>query len=102
MELTAEKEGRRFNMQSDDSNRVSGAGLDESQAPPPLDLSMLLGVYRAMVTARQVDWHEADFVRRGEAFFHIPGVGHEPIAALGPHLTVDDWIAAHLRTGASL
>ena len=64
--------------------------------------SDLLNVYRAMVTARIVDRQQADFVRRGDAFFHIPGEGHEPIAALGPHLTPQDWIAAHYRDKALL
>lgn len=70
-----------------------GAGDEQSQ---------LLAVYRAMVTARCVDRHQADLVRRGDAYFHIPGEGHEPIAALGPHLTPDDWLAAHYRDKALL
>jgi|KBSSwiStaDraftv2_1062776.scaffolds.fasta_scaffold07261_6 2-oxoisovalerate dehydrogenase E1 component len=61
-----------------------------------------LGIYRAMVTARCIDRHQAEFVRRGEAFFHIPGEGHETIAALGPHLNDEDWIAAHYRDKALL
>ena len=66
------------------------------------DRAALLDVYRSMVTARLVDRQQADLVRRGEAYFHIPGEGHEPVAALGPHLTTDDWIAAHYRDKALL
>lgn len=66
------------------------------------DRAALLDVYRSMVTARLVDRQQVDLARRGEAYFHIPGEGHEPVAALGPHLTTDDWIAAHYRDKALL
>ncbi len=62
----------------------------------------LIPVYRAMLTARLIDRCQAAFVRRGEAFFHIPGEGHEAIAALGPHLSETDWLACHYRDKALL
>lgn len=62
----------------------------------------LVGMYRAMLAARLVDNAEAEFVRRGEAFFHISGEGHESLAALAPHLREEDWLACHYRDKALL
>ena len=59
-------------------------------------------MYRAMLAARLVDTFEAEFVRRGEAFFHISGEGHESLAALAPHLREEDWLACHYRDKALL
>jgi 2-oxoisovalerate dehydrogenase E1 component len=86
---------------------IAGAWSDTNTFQPNqygenIDRSRLLDVYRAMVTARIVDRYQADFIRRGDATFHIPGDGHEPIAALGPYLTPQDWIAAHYRDKALL
>ncbi|HTM03592.1 MAG TPA: thiamine pyrophosphate-dependent enzyme [Vicinamibacterales bacterium] len=60
----------------------------------------LLRVYRAMLTARLVDEQQALLVASGEGFFHIPGGGHEAIAALGPHLKQTDWLGCHYRDKA--
>jgi 2-oxoisovalerate dehydrogenase E1 component len=60
----------------------------------------LLGLYRAMLTAREVDRHERELTNRGEAFFHASGAGHEGSVALVPHLTSDDWLHCHYRDKA--
>lgn len=65
-------------------------------------LATLVELYRCMRTARAVDALEQDFARRGEAFFHVSGAGHEPAAALWPHLIEQDWLQAHYRDKALL
>lgn len=67
-----------------------------------MDVNTLLGVYRAMRLARQVDMLEREMVRRGEAFFHVPGMGHESTAFLAPLLIADDWLLPHYRDKALL
>lgn len=59
-------------------------------------------VYRSMVLAREVDRIQDGLVKRSEAFFHIPGSGHESIAALAEFLTPSDWLACHYRDKALL
>ncbi len=61
-----------------------------------------LPVYRAMATARAIDRVEAALVRRGEAFFHVSGAGHEAVASLAAHLTEHDWLHCHYRDKALL
>ena len=62
----------------------------------------LLTLYRAMITARQVDKVEQELTQRGEAFFHVAGAGHEASAALAAHLTSADWLHCHYRDKALL
>ena len=62
----------------------------------------LLSVYRAMVTAREIDQREQSLVSQGRAFFHVSGAGHEGTAALAPHLTEMDWLHCHYRDKALL
>jgi 2-oxoisovalerate dehydrogenase E1 component len=62
----------------------------------------LLTIYRAMLTARQIDKVSQEITQRGEAFFHLSGAGHEASAALAPHLTGDDWLHCHYRDQALL
>lgn len=61
---------------------------------------LFLDLYRAMLTAREVDLLEDAIVKRGDAFFHVSGAGHEAIAALNPHLTANDWLHCHYRDKA--
>lgn len=61
-----------------------------------------LRLYRSFVAAREIDRLEAELVRRGEAFFHVSGAGHETSAALAPHLTPHDWLHCHYRDKALL
>ena len=61
------------------------------------DLSIFKKVWRHMLTSRELDLLEQDFVHRGEAFFHVSGSGHENIAFLHPHLVADDYLSAHYR-----
>lgn len=55
-----------------------------------------------MLTARRIDQVEREITNRGEAFFTVPGTGHEAIAALNLHLTPDDWLHCHYRDRALL
>ena len=61
-----------------------------------------LQIYRAMVTAREIDRLEVELVHRGEASFHVSGSGHEGVAILAGLLTDDDWLHSHYRDKAFL
>lgn len=65
-----------------------------------MDMSRLLAIYRAAVTAREIDRVAQELTSRGEAFFHVSGAGHEASAALAPHLIRDDWLHCHYRDKA--
>ncbi len=67
-----------------------------------MDEKQLLDLYRAMLTAREIDRVELELTNRGEAFFHVAGAGHEAAVALVPHLTADDWLHCHYRDKALL
>lgn len=62
-----------------------------------LDLVSAKWIYRSIRAAREIDILEYDFVRRGEAFFHVSGAGHENIAFLFPHLIASDLLHCHYR-----
>ena len=59
-------------------------------------------VYRAMLTAREVDRVESELVRQGQAYFHVSAAGHEALAVLADYLTHDDWLHLHYRDKALL
>ncbi|MFO7903098.1 MAG: beta-ketoacyl-ACP synthase 3 [Pirellulaceae bacterium] len=65
-----------------------------------LDSKQLLTLYRAMVTARQIDKLEQELTSRGEAFFHVSGAGHEGTAVLASLLHGEDWLSCHYRDKA--
>ena len=65
-----------------------------------MDANKLIEVYRAMVTAREIDRMEQELTSRGEAFFHVSGAGHEGLAGLALHLTDEDWLHCHYRDKA--
>jgi 2-oxoisovalerate dehydrogenase E1 component len=65
-----------------------------------MDDSQQLALYRAMYAARCIDRLEEELTRRGEAFFHVSGAGHEATAALALHLIGDDWLHCHYRDKA--
>jgi len=67
---------------------------------PQITENQLLLLYRSMRTARELDRLEEEIVRRGEAFFHVSGAGHEATAALALHLTEQDWLHCHYRDKA--
>lgn len=67
-----------------------------------MDVKTLFDLYFAMQAARRVDQVEQEMVRRGEAFFHVSGAGHEGLAALAPHLIPEDWLHCHYRDRALL
>ena len=65
-----------------------------------LPADQLAFLYRSMLTARVIDRIEEEVTRRGEAFFHVSGAGHEASAVLALHLTDDDWLHCHYRDKA--
>ena len=65
-----------------------------------MDLEQVTELYRYMLTARNVDELEEQAVRRGEAFFHVAGSGHEGCVALAPHLVEADYLHLHYRSKA--
>lgn len=65
-----------------------------------MDRKQLLALYRAMVTARQIDQVELELNKRGEAFFHVSGAGHEGAAVVAPLLQAEDWLLCHYRDKA--
>ncbi len=67
---------------------------------PTMDPKQLLTLYRAMVTARQIDKVELELNSRGEAFFHVSGAGHEGTAILASLLHEEDWLLCHYRDKA--
>ncbi|NKC13127.1 MAG: transketolase [Gammaproteobacteria bacterium] len=76
---------------------VAGNGAAGRDAPTA-EQSRLL--YQAMLTAREVDRIEEEITRRGAAFFHVSGGGHEASAALALHLHERDWLNCHYRDKA--
>ena len=60
-------------------------------------VALFLSVYGSIVKAREVDLLEVDYTKRGEAFFHVSGAGHENIAFLSPYLIADDFLHCHYR-----
>lgn len=71
-----------------------------SQTTPAPSVESLLAIYLQMFAARQIDRIEAEYVRRGEAFFSASGAGHEATAVLGDFLGEDDWLHCHYRDKA--
>lgn len=67
---------------------------------PTMEPKQLLALYRAMVTAREVDKLERELNNRGEAFFHVSGAGHEGTAILASLLHDEDWLLCHYRDKA--
>ena len=57
-------------------------------------------LYTDMYSARTIDRIEESYTRRGEAFFHVSGGGHEASATLARHLHGDDWLHCHYRDKA--
>ena len=47
---------------------------------------LFLDFYRFMLAARKIDLIEAEYIAKGEAFFHLSGAGHETIVTLFPLL----------------
>ncbi len=60
----------------------------------------LLALYRAMVTAREIDLLEESYTGRGEAFFHVSGAGHEGTSLLNEYLLPEDYLHCHYRDKA--
>ncbi|HLJ09549.1 MAG TPA: thiamine pyrophosphate-dependent dehydrogenase E1 component subunit alpha, partial [Planctomycetaceae bacterium] len=82
-----------------DMNDNNGSPGQQGRA---VDSHRWLSLYRCLVAAREIDRLEFEYVRRGLAFFHVSGAGHEATAALGCHLSQDDWLHCHYRDKALL
>ena len=65
-----------------------------------ISTDQLFSLYRHMYAARQIDNIEESYTKRGEAFFHVSGGGHEATAALALHLGPQDWLHCHYRDKA--
>jgi 2-oxoisovalerate dehydrogenase E1 component len=78
---------------------VSREGADDGCDQVEM-LPLMREIYDFCVKAREIDALELDFVRRGEAFFHVSCSGHENLAFLGPHLIADDYLHCHYRDKA--
>ena len=76
---------------------MPNSGLEATQR-----VARLLDVYRAMRLARWIDETELEMVRRGDAFFQVPGTGHEGVAILSCHLRQQDRLHLHYRDKALL
>ncbi len=60
----------------------------------------LISLYRHMLEARELDRLEDGFTKRGEAFFHVSGAGHEGSVVLADILGPQDWLHCHYRDKA--
>lgn len=58
---------------------------------------LFFNLFDPIVRSREIDILEQDYTRRGEAFFHVSGAGHENIAFLAPHLIPADYLHCHYR-----
>jgi len=74
-----------------------GPARPVDEATPAPDRVALL---RLMLTIRACDRREGSLVRQGRGHIHIPGEGHEALAALGPHLKADDYVFGYYRDRA--
>ena len=68
-----------------------------ASAPAPLDRVALL---RTMLAVRAVDAREEKLLRQGRGWIHIPGLGHEPLAALAAFLEPGDLLFPYYRDRA--
>ncbi|MFP4362241.1 MAG: beta-ketoacyl-ACP synthase 3 [Spirochaetia bacterium] len=56
--------------------------------------------YLHMFTAKVIDQLELEYTKRGEAFFHVSGAGHEGSAVLNQFLAPADYLHCHYRDKA--
>lgn len=66
-------------------------------AGAPLDRIALL---RTMLATRAVDLREEKLLRQGRGWIHIPGLGHEPFAAIAAFLETGDLLFPYYRDRA--
>jgi 2-oxoisovalerate dehydrogenase E1 component len=76
---------------------ASGTLTPSSASPCSSDPREIL---KLCLLAREIDRLEAEFTARGEAFFHVAGVGHAASIALAPHLLPTDLLHLHYRDKA--
>jgi 2-oxoisovalerate dehydrogenase E1 component len=65
-----------------------------------LGADRLKKLYGYMLAARELDRLEDGFTKRGEAFFHVSGAGHEGTVVLADILGEQDWLHCHYRDKA--
>jgi len=53
-----------------------------------------------MLTSRLGDLREQSLLRQGQGWFQVAGMGHEAVAALGLHLTEEDYLVPYYRDRA--
>jgi 2-oxoisovalerate dehydrogenase E1 component len=53
-----------------------------------------------MVTIREADRREGNLIRQGKGWIHIPGMGHEALAAITYHLRAEDYLFTYYRDRA--
>src|SRR5437660_1838430 len=80
--------------------KKSGASTQAEEKPGAPTISTLRELYRVMFQSRCIDETEAELVARAEAFFHVPGAGHEASAVRNLFLQQDDYLHLHYRDKA--
>lgn len=62
-----------------------------------LSVNDKLQLLRTMLTSRAGDLREQSLIRQGKGWFHVSGMGHEALAALGRQLRDGDYLAGYYR-----
>lgn len=71
-----------------------------SKAPSPLDSTTRLALLRLLWRSRLGDLREQSLIRQGKGWFHISGMGHESLAAMGLDMEPDDYSFPYYRDRA--
>src|SRR5690606_10106202 len=59
-----------------------------------------LDILRCMLESRLGDLREQSLVRQGKGVFHVSGMGHEALCAIGRLLRPDDYLSPYYRDRA--
>lgn len=71
-----------------------------STATSGLDATTRKSLLRVLWRSRLGDLREQSLIRQGKGWFHISGMGHESLAAVGIHLEPDDYAFPYYRDRA--